>query len=411
MTAASPMTEEPYGKRGMAWAALAVAGVLAAGGWWYAHQGHEAPAAEDVPSVAGRVQPDVVRVAPDQLAAFDVGTLQQRSFANLQRTLGVIDFNQDRTVRVFSAQQGRVAQVLVKAGDEVRKGQTLFTVAVSDASQAASALISAAATLRAANATAKRAEALAQDSSIPQKEYQQAQADQQTAQAAYDAARQNLRLLELGEADIARIERERKVGIEVAVKSPISGRVVARAAQPGLLVQPGNDPAPVTVSDTGSLWMVANVPESEFRYYRPGQPVEVRVAAWPGKVFAGKVAYVGDSIDADSRRIPVRAEIADPQHLLRPQMTAEFSTTIAAPDQGIAAPAEAVVRRGDGADVVWVASGKDAKGPLFTQRPVVRGKADGGWVELVQGLAAGDQVARRNALFLSSLYETDAPAQ
>lgn len=411
MTAANPVTEEPSRKRGAGWAVLAAACVLAAGGWWYAGRAHEVPAPDEAPSVAGRVQPDVVRVQQDQLAAFDVGTLKERSFSNLQRTMGVIDFNQDRTVRVFSAQQGRVAQVLVKAGDQVTKGQTLFTVAVSDASQAASTLISTAATLRAANATLKRTQALAQDSSIPQKEYQQAQADQQTAQAAYDAARQNLRLFDLGDADIARIERDRKVGIEVAVKSPISGRVVARSAQPGLLVQPGNDPAPVTVSDTGALWMVANVPESEFRYYRLGQPVEVRVAAWPGKVFAGKVSYVGDSIDADSRRIQVRAEISDPQHLLRPQMTADFSTTIAAPDQGIAAPAEAVVRRGDGADVVWVASGEDAKGPLFTQRKVVRGKAADGWVELSQGLAAGDQIARRNALFLSSLYETDAQSQ
>ena len=408
MTSASPMTGEPSRKRSMVWGALAAACVLAAGGWWYVSRAHEEPVAEQPASVAGRVQPDVVRVAQDQLAAFDVGSLQDRSFANLQHTLGVIDFNQDRTVRVYSAQQGRVAQVLVKAGDTVRKGQTLFTVAVSDASQAASTLISAAATLRASNATLKRAEALAQDSSIPQKEYQQAQADQQTAQAAYDAARQSLRLLEVSDADIARIERDRKVGIEVAVKSPISGRVVARAAQPGLLVQPGNDPAPVTVSDTSSLWMVANVPESDFRYYRVGQPVDVRVAAWPGKTFAGKVSYVGSSIDVDSRRFPVRAEITDPQHQLLPQMTADFSTTIAAPDQSIAAPAEAVVRRSDGADVVWVASGKDAKGPLFTQRKVVRGKTADGWVELTQGLAASDQIARHNALFLSSLYETDA---
>src|SRR2546427_9850037 len=109
-----------------------------------------------------------------------------------------------------------------------------------------------------------------------------------------------------------------------------SGRVTARSAQPGLLVQPGSDPAPVTVSDLRTLWMVASVPESQFSAYRTGQAVQVRVQAWPGKVFEGKVSYVGDSVDADSRCLVVRAEVADPRHELRPQMTADFSITVAA---------------------------------------------------------------------------------
>lgn len=390
-------------------AAVAAVIVAAGVGLWAAGPGHADPGAEAPPaSVAGKVQADVVRIAPDQAAALDVGPPQEHPFESLRRTIGIIDFNQDRTTRVYSAQQGRIGQVLVKAGDEVKAGQTLYTVAVPEMAQAASTLISASATLRAADATLRRAEALAQENSIPQKELQQAQTEQQTAKAAYDAARQSLRLFDLGDADIARVERERQVGKEVAVKSPIAGRVTARAAQPGLLVQPGADPAPVTVSDLRTLWMVASVPESEFSYYRVGQPVQVRVQAWPDKVFEGKVSYVGDSVDADSRRFVVRAEIADPQRALRPQMTADFSITVAAPQTSVAVPAEAVVREGDGSDVVWIAADSDEHGPRFARRRIVRGLTADGLVQIAQGLAGNERIARRGALFLSSLYDNAA---
>lgn len=390
--------------------AAAAAAIVAAGaGLWAASASHADPGAEAQPeSVAGKVQADVVRIAPDQAAALDMGPPQEHRFENLRRTIGVIDFNQDRTTRVYAAQQGRIAQVMVKAGDDVKAGQTLYTVAVPEMAQAASTLISASATLRAADATLRRAEALAQENSIPQKELQQAQTEQQTAKAAYDAARQSLRLFDLSDADIARVERDRQVGKEVAVKSPMAGRVTARAAQPGLLVQAGADPAPVTVSDLRTLWMVASVPESQFSDYRTGQPVQVRVQAWPGKVFEGKVSYVGDSVDADSRRFVVRAEVADPQHALRPQMTADFSITVAAPQDSVAVPAEAVVREGDGSDVVWVASDSDEHGPRLARRKVTRGQTADGLVQITQGLAGTERIARRNALFLSSLYDTVA---
>lgn len=173
-------------------------------------------------------------------------------------------------------------------------------------------------------------------------------------------------------------------------------------------MQPGEDPAPIVVSDMRSLWMVANVPESDFGYYRIGQSVQVRVAAWPERIFSGNISYVGDSIDADSRRFVLRAEIPDPERVLRPQMSADFSIAIAAPERTLAVPAQAVVREGSGTDVVWVAMGKDEKGPIFSRRTVLRGQTADGWVQILKGLAPAEPVARSNALFLSSLYETNA---
>ena len=100
--------------------------------------------------------------------------------------------------------------------------------------------------------------------------------------------------------------------------------------------------------------------------------------------------------------------MADPEHVLRPQMTADFNTTVGAAEDSLAVPAQAVVREGDGRDVVWLAMGKDAKGPLFTKAAVVRGKTSDGWVQIQQGLKSEQIIARQNALFLSSLYESNA---
>lgn len=408
MSPSTPQKNSASRKRVAITIAAALACIAIAGGVIYAGT-HNAQADEGpAESISGKIDKGVVRVQPDQAASFDIGAAETHAFTNVRHAIGVIDFNQDKTSKVFSPYQGRVSQVQVKAGDEVKAGQVLYTVAVPDMAQAASSLISASATLRNANETLRRAETLSKDNSIPQKEFLQAQTEQQSAKAAYDAARQNLRLFDLGDTDIGKIERDRKISLEFAVKSPISGRVTQRSAQPGQLIQPGSEPAPMVISDMRSLWMVANVPESEFSQYRPGQPVQVHVAAWPGKSFEGKVSYLGDSVDADSRRFVVRAEVADPDHVLRPQMTADFNITVAAAESSLAVPAQAVVREGSGRDVVWLAMGKDAKGPLFTKAAVVRGKTSDGWVQILQGLRGDELIARQNALFLSSLYETNA---
>ncbi|QHI99512.1 efflux RND transporter periplasmic adaptor subunit [Xylophilus rhododendri] len=397
-------------RRPLWWIVAAVVLVAAAAAFALSGRsgGETAASDEPEPSHAGKVADETVRVSAAQLAALDIGPAGERTFQNLQQAIGNIDFNQDRTVAVSTAYAGRIARVLVKAGDEVQAGQTLYTVDVPDIAQAASTLISTAGSLRTANDTLKRAQALAQDNSIPQKELQQNQSDQQAADAAFRAARKTLQLFGLAEADIARIEREHTIDVEMPVRSPIAGRVTARAAQVGLLTQPGASPAPVTVSDLRTLWMVASIPESDFALYRIGQPVKVRVQAWPDRTFEGRISYLGDTVDANTHRISVRADVADPKRELRPQMLADFSISLSAPAQAPSVPAAAVVRETSGVNTVWVSAGTDAQGKLLKRRQVTVGRTDQGQVQIASGLQPGEQVARRNALFLSNLYEANA---
>src|SRR6202022_2793475 len=107
-------------------------------------------------------------------------------------------------------------------------------------------------------------------------------------------------------------------------KRPNPGRAPARNAAPGMLEQPGNAPAPYSVADLSTMWMLANVPESDSPAFRLGQQVTVSVTAFPGRVFNGKITAIGATVDPNSRRVTVRSEIKDPKHELRPEMFAAF---------------------------------------------------------------------------------------
>jgi len=193
--------------------------------------------------------------------------------------------------------EGRIVQAYGGIGDTVRKGQVLFTVASADLTQAASTLLSTYATEVLTTNNLARSQTLHADSGLADKDLEQAVSDQATADAAYKAARATLRVFGLSDADIHQIQATHAVNPVLPVTSPIDGVISAREAQPGLFVQPGNVPAPFTVSNTSLLWMVANVPEDVVPHLQPGQAVSVSVDALPGVPFSGHVKALGQTID------------------------------------------------------------------------------------------------------------------
>ena len=133
-----------------------------------------------------------------------------------------------------------------------------------------------------------------------------------------------MRIFGKTDADIDRIIANRSADPTLVVPSPITGRITARNAAPGLFVQPGSPPPPYTVADINTMWMLANVAENDSPAFRVGQEVKVRLGAFPGRVFDGKITTIGASVDPNTRRVLVRSEIKDPQHELRSGMFANF---------------------------------------------------------------------------------------
>jgi cobalt-zinc-cadmium efflux system membrane fusion protein len=231
---------------------------------------------------------------------------------------------------------------------------------------------------------------------------EQVSSDQQTAEGNLRAARDSVRLFGKTDSEIDRLIAERMADPTLVVPSPISGRITARNAAPGLFVQPGNAPAPYTISDTSTMWMVANVPETDSPAFRLGQDVRVKVAAFPNRAFDGKVTTIGATVDPNTRRVLVRSEVQNPAHELRSGMFSTFVIRVDDPVRSPAVPLDGVVREGDGTMTVWVTADRRH----FTRRIVDVGMQRDNYRQIVKGLQVGELAATEGALFLSNALTT-----
>ena len=341
-------------------------------------------------------------ITPSQIKQVKPGPVIERDFSQDSSAVGIVDFNQDQTVQVFGPYQGRIGKVLVAAGDDVKAGQPLYTILSPDLAQAASTLVSTAGILKMSNETLRRGKSLYETRAISLKELEQNISDQQTADASYQAALKTMGLFGLTDAQIKQILSGRKIDTETVVVSPVTGKVVSRVAAPGQLVQPGTAPAPITVSDTTKLWMVASVPEGEIARYRVGQTLFVQVQAYPDKTYSGKVFFMSESSDPVTHRIQLRANLIDDAHELRPQMIADFNVVLGDPILSPAVPAKALAREADGTFTVWVT--ESDKSTKYIKQTVKVGLMQADYVQILDGIKPGDIVAQSNALFLSNLF-------
>lgn len=376
--------------------------MLLAGAWLLARGDSvdSAKAGQPKATAEVNVQQQTVELSDKQAAKFKVATAEPRAFRTLKRAVGSIDFNQNMLVQAFTPNPGRIVDTFFNVGDEVRKGDTLFTIESPDLLQAESALLAAAGVLELQTRTLTRVKQLLKTGGGAQREVDQATSDQQTAEGNYKAARDAVRIFGKTDGEIDQIVADRKVDSTLVVPSPISGRIIARNAAPGLYVQPANGSPPFTLSDISTMWMVANVIETDAPAYRIGQPVEVTVPAYPGEVFRGHVTTLGLNIDPNSHRQLVRSVIQDPQHKLRAGMLASFTIETEAPKTSVAVPPEAIVREGDGTMTVWVT----ADGRRFERRTVKTGIEQDGWRQILDGLSPGESVASTGAIFLSNKF-------
>lgn len=351
------------------------------------------------PSPSNKVsQQPFVDLSEKQVTTFKIDTVGFRDFNIFKTAVGAIDFNENMLVQVFSQYPGKILKAFSNVGDDVKQGDILFTIDSPDLLQAESTLLASAGVLELQKRTLARATQLLKGGGSAQKDVDQATSDQQTAEGNFKAAKNAVRIFGKTDAEIEQIVAERKVDSTLLVPSPITGKIVARSAAPGFLTQPGNTPAPYSVADLSTMWMVANVIETDAPAYKVGQSVEVRVPAYPDAVFRGHVTTVGSIIDPNTHRQLVRSEIDDPQHLLRSGMFASFIIRTGEPKRSLAVPTDGVVREGDGTMTVWITTDRRR----FTKRTVKVGLYQNGWVQILDGLKPDELVVTDGAVFLSN---------
>lgn len=234
--------------------------------------------------------------------------------------------------------------------------------------QAESTLLGAAATLKLTRKELQRAHLLYGTEGVSAREVEQATSDEQTAAAALAAARAALYALGKSDAQIDRM---------VA-----TGRIDARAA-----------------ANAATQWVEANVFEADMPLVRPGQRVQVAVAAYPGVTFPGRIYHIYATVDPSLHRQTVRCEVADPRHELHPGMLATVTIELQQPLQALAVPADGVVREGDGTQTAWVTVDRRH----FTQRIIRTGLREDGEVQVLDGVHPDELVVTRGAIYLDNM--------
>jgi RND family efflux transporter MFP subunit len=194
-----------------------------------------------------------------------------------------------------------------------------------------------------------------------------------------------LRNWDLPPDQLAALVKSGEAARTVTFRSPVSGIVTEKKALQGMRFMPGD--ALYQVTDLSSVWVVADVPEQDIGLVRPGARVTVKVTAYPDKVFGGTITYVYPTLKAETRSVPVRVELPNPGQLLKTSMFAQVEIPAAGKAEVLAVPDSAVIDSGMRRLVlVQVQEGR------FEPREVKTGARSDNYVEVREGLGAGEQV-------------------
>ena len=362
------------------------------------------------PAAAATNAASTFKPTPAQLTGLKIATVTRANFRAEHITEGKIALNADRSTPVFSPYSGRVTQILVSLGDHVKQGQPLFALQASEFVQGQNDLLSAQASLATANAqlslaqtNERRKHALFDAKAGSLQDWQQSQSDlaaaestARTAEAALAAVRNRLTILGKSDAEIDSLARAEKMDPVAYVVAPIAGIVTDKQVGLGQYLQSGASNPAYTVGDLSTVWLIANVRETDAPLVRKGETLEVHVLALPERIFSARITYVAPSLDPATRRLTVRAEIPNPDGLLKPEMFASFSILSGGPASAPAVPESGVIYEGAEARV-WIL-GDDGTLALRRIRP---GRSANGLLEVVDGsVKPGEKVVASGALFI-----------
>jgi cobalt-zinc-cadmium efflux system membrane fusion protein len=342
--------------------------------------------------------PGTFRATAQQLKSLTVETVQMHGFVSEELTDGKIAVNGDRATPVFSPYSGRVTRVIAGLGDTVKAGAALATLEASEFVQAQNDLRLAASQIKLARINESRKHALYDAKGGSLQDWQSAQADLTSAETALTSVRNRLRILGKSDTQIDELERATTINPVVTLTAPIAGVVVDRQVGPGQILQAGGGTPVYTIADPTSVWLLANVRETDAGLVKLGQSVEVRVLAYPNRTFKARVTYIAALVDAATHRLPVRAEIENRDGALKPEMFANFRILTSDAADSPAVPEAAVIYEGSAAHV-WLLRDDG----LLGLRAIRTGRSSGGLIEVLDGLKAGERVVTKGGLFIDQV--------
>ena len=298
-----------------------------------------------------------------------------------------LSYDENHTTRITSPIAGRLADLVAKPGDPVRRGQALAYIDSPDFSQAVSDVEKARADDERKDLNLRRSKAMFEAGLLAKRDLESAEADFRQAQA--ESRRASARLSNLNATGI----RARRF----ALASPLAGFVVDRQANPGMEVRPDLPNPLFVVSNLKTLWALLDVPEQSLRAVSIGSGVTLEVSGFPGREFRGAVDFISPVLDPATRRIQARVTMDNADGLLRPEMYAKAVVSGKEGRKAIRIPISALVTAGE-RSYVFVEMGS----ATFEKRPVELTAQNRDYAYASKGLEVGDRVVTAGALLLAS---------
>ena len=340
------------------------------------------PAAEPAAAATGGARAvgagSTVTIDPAVVQNMNVQTaaVERRDLRHDIRTVGYLEYDQERMVTVTTKYSGWVEKVYVNyVGEPVRRGQRLFEIYSPELVQTEQELLSAidyARSFSGAEDARRRAEALV------------------------DAARTRLSYWDISAEQIARLEETGEIFRTLDVVAPAGGLVMKRLpGLEGMAVKPGMEV--YHIADLSSLWLSVEVFEDQVAWIDTGTPADVSFTYFPGESFRGTVRIIEPEFSEKTRTLKVKLGVPNPRGRLRAGMFATVMFRPLAAREALTVPSLAVLRTGQ-RDIAVVALG----GGRFAPREVTLGHQEAGVVEVIDGLTEGESVVTSAQFLIDS---------
>jgi cobalt-zinc-cadmium efflux system membrane fusion protein len=300
--------------------------------------------ARPAPAAAPARDPMHVKADDELLKRLQVAPAVRVEIQEYIRVAGSVHVDEDRVARIGSSVTGRITNAPGTLGLDVRAGQMLATLDSAELAAAQRNFLKAGLDLELVQRAVERARLLVNADVIGSAELQRRENEQFSAEAELRTTRGNLLLLGMSGQAIERLENTRAISPVISIASKLSGTVIERRVTIGQVVQPADQL--FTIADLSQVWVVSEVPEEQAFGVRVGDPVEVSIPALRDRRLYGKVTFVGNTVNPETRTITVRTVLPNADRSIKPAMLASMAIREPA-RRALAVPAAAVVREGN----------------------------------------------------------------
>jgi cobalt-zinc-cadmium efflux system membrane fusion protein len=375
---------------GLGLLAISIASLLALGG---CGNGHGDVSAQEAPPPANVIPGvDVTLFAVEHPEQYQIVTAVQYQAPSELVATGLVLPDIARSVPVITLASGRVVDIRARLGDTVQKDQVLLRVRSDDVAGGFDAYRKAVADELLARKQLDRTKDLYEHGAMAQQDLEVAQDSEDDAKTTLETATEHLRLL--GN------DPDKPNGI-VDIVAPITGVITDQEVTNAASVQAYSSPNPFTISDLTSVWIVCDVYENAMANVRMGEPAEIKLTAYPDKVFKGKVSNIGSILDPNIRSAKVRIEVPNPGLMMRPGMFATATFFSNEKHTFTSVPASAILHLHDRDWVFIPAQGK------FRRTEVTSGaQLPNQMQEILTGLQPGQQVVG-NAATIQNVIDNE----